>query len=329
MNSRYGDTNWDEDSEFTRLADAISGKRTAPKGPPFKTVRRQGVATHAGKPDHAGIPHHRVHLRAIPDRQGRRQAATSNRVNAGLIALGLLAAATGAFLTHKLLDQPVIPDMREERSDPLDYTIKPTPAVDALGQALPIWVRLAKPAVTVVTPASPLKAVDVSYETWQHGLGGQRDITVFGRFADGLYLFISFYRQGEEAQTAPTFFVDAVRQAAEAGIGVIRTDVPAARSTKFGPTEMANGVLTNNTLRRDCLVFRNRGPAGGLTISGWACGTADRPIDADSLACLIDGTDFTASDTALNQHLAASEAKRRPACIARPAPPTKPPQRRS
>ncbi|CAH1657546.1 MULTISPECIES: hypothetical protein [unclassified Chelatococcus] len=329
MNSRYGDTNWDEDSEFTRLADAISGKRAAPKGVPLKTVRRQGPVPHPGRPDHPGIPHHRVHLRAIPEGQRRRQATTSKRVNVGLIALGLLAAATGALLTHKLLEQPVIPEVGEERSDPLDYTIKPTPAVDALGQALPIWVRLAKPAVTVVNPAPALKTSDVAYETWQHGLGGQRDTTVFGHFADGLYVFLSFYRQGEEAQAAPTFFVDAARQAAEAGIGVIRTDVPAARATKFGPTEMANGVLTNGTLRRDCLVFRNRGQGGGLTLSGWACGAADRPIDADTLACMIDGTGFTSSDTALNQHLAASEAKRRPACINQPATPAKPPQRRS
>ncbi|MBS7696897.1 MULTISPECIES: hypothetical protein [unclassified Chelatococcus] len=329
MNSRYGDTNWDEDSEFTRLADAISGKRAAPKGSPYKTLHRQSTKKHAGKPDHAGISHHRVHIRATPDRQVRRAAPKSNRISAGLVALGLLAAAGGALLTHKLLEPPATPDVREERNAPLDYTIKPTPAVDALGQALPIWVRLAKPAITVVNPASALKTVDVAYETWQHGLGGQRDITVFGRFTEGLYVFMSFYRQGEEAQAAPTFFVDAARQAAEAGIGVIRTDVPAVRSTKFGPTEMANGVLTNGTLRRDCLVFRNRSADSSLSISGWACGAADHPIEGDTLACLIDGTGFAASDAALNQHLAASETKRRPGCAAQPAAPAKLPQRRS
>ncbi|MBS7705793.1 hypothetical protein [Chelatococcus asaccharovorans] len=347
MNSRYGDTNWDEDSEFTRLADAIAGKHAASKGTGSNAQGRniqgrniqdrnaqgrsaQGSSAQGARPERIATPHHpRVHLRAGSGRRNPIKAAARNRVNGGLIALGLLAAITGALVTHQLLDQPVAPDAQEERRDPQDYTLKPTPAVDALGKALPIWVRVVKPAVTVINPAASLKGVEISYETWQHGLGGQRDIAIFGRFVSGPYLFIAFYRQGEEAQIAPTFFVDAARQAAEAGIGVIRTDVPVARSTKFGPAEIANGILTNGKLRRDCLVFRNRSFDRGMTISGWACGTTDRPIDADTLACMIDGTGFAAGDSALHQLLAASEAKRRSACVAPPAAPAKPPQRRS
>ena len=342
MNSRYGDTNWEEDSEFTRLADAIAGKHAAPKGTGHTvqghTVQgngaqgnsAQGNSAKGGRPERVTIAHHpRVPQRAVSGRRNPIKAAARNRVNGGLIALGLLAAATGALVTHQLLDRQAAPDAQEERTDPLDYTLKPTPAVDALGRALPIWVRVVKPAVTVVSPAVSLKGVDIAYETWQHGLGGQRAITIFGHFASGPYLFIDFYRQGEEAQVAPTFFVDAARQAAEAGIGVIRTDVPTARATKFGPAEIANGILTNGKLRRDCLVFRNRSFDKGMTISGWACGTPDRPIDGDTLACMIDGTGFAAGDSALNQLLASSEAKRRSACAAPPAAPAKLPQRRS
>lgn len=318
MNSRYGDTDWDEDSEFTRLADAIAGKRA----PPIADGARKSQPPHRMK----------IHLRPGAQRATPIKAAARSRMIGGLIALGLLAAATGALVTHQLLDQPASPEVEEEPAGPIDYSLKPTPAVDALGMALPIWVRVSKPAVTVTAAAPSLKGLDIAYETWQHGLGGQRDVTTFGRFAGGPYVFVAFYRQGKEAQAAPTFFVDSARQAAEAGLGVIRTDVPIARPTKFGSTDMAHGVLTNGPLRRECLVFRNRSFNNGLTLSGWACGGGDRAIDADTLACMIDGTGFAATgDDAFGGLLTAADRNRRPAC-ATPAPAagaTKPPPRRS
>ncbi|MFC7395800.1 hypothetical protein ACFQU1_01165 [Chelatococcus sp. GCM10030263] len=293
----------EEPSEFTRVADALaqaraSERRIATDRPPTLSQPT------ANRPPPAG-------RRAAIRRESRR------RVYGGIFALGLVAAALGAWLTVEFLDKRSRTNAVLQDEATLDYRLKPTPAVDALGRALPIWVGAEQSALLLTSPAPELADLDVSYQAWQHGLGGRRDIAAFGHFDVGPYLFLAFYWPGEEAETAPSFFVDMVRQAAEAGISVVRTDLSVGRRTKYGMMEIAQGVLTDGSGQRSCYLFRHRAADRGVKLSGWACGTPELPLDPASLICAIDQTRFVArDDEALAALLAEADKNRTPACSA-------------
>jgi hypothetical protein len=288
----------EEPSEFTRVADAL----TQARAPERRTATGQPRPVH--RPPAPG-------RRAAIRREGRR------RVYGGIFALGLMAAGLGAWLTVEFLDKAPRTDAILEDDPTLGYRLKPTPAVDALGRALPIWVRAEQSALLLTSAAPELADLDVSYQAWQHGLGGRRDVAAFGHFDVGPYVFLAFYWPGQEAEAAPSFFVDMVRQAAEAGISVVRTDLSIGRRTKYGMMEIAQGVLTDGSGQRGCYLFRHRAGDHGVKLAGWACGTPELPLDAQSLICAIDQTRFVArDDEALAALLAAADRNRTPACSA-------------
>jgi len=297
---------FDDDSEFTRAADALRQARAPQRrtAAPQRHIEREMPVLREPSPRPAVRPAEPRHP-ALPPKPRRR------RTNGAALILSLLAVGLAAWLTLRFIERgpmSAAPAPHDEARDTADYTLKPTPAIDALGGALPIWVRSDQSALLLANAAPALADLDVTYEAWQHGLGGRRAIATFGHFDVGPYVFFGFYWPGEEAEIAPSFFVDMVRQAGEAGISVIKTDMPFARSTKYGLTEMAQGVLTDGSGQRNCLVFRHRSTDPNVKFSGWACGTPEQPLDPEALVCAIDQTRFLArDDDALAKLLAAVE----------------------
>jgi hypothetical protein len=304
----------DEPSEFTRAADALRQPRPPQRrtAAPQRPIEREKPVLRERWPQPPVRPAEPRHRALLP--KPRRGRSTGP-----IVILGLLAAALAAWLTLYLIEHgptSVAPAPRDVADEPADYTLKPTPAIDALGGALPIWVHSGQSALLLANAAPALTDLDVTYEAWQHGLGGRRDIAAFGHFDVGPYVFFGFYWPGEEAEIAPSFFVDMVRQAGEAGISVIKTDVPFARSTKYGLTEMAQGVLTDGSGQRNCLVFRHRSADPNVKFSGWACGTPEQPLDPEALVCAIDQTRFLARDDEALAELLASVDKKPTTCSA-------------
>jgi hypothetical protein len=81
--------------------------------------------------------------------------------------------------------------------------------------------------------------------------------------------------------------------------------------TKFGATEVADGVLATPDGLSSCLFFRHHEHMGFI-VAGWFCGSPRKPVDRVSLTCFIDRLDLiqAGQDHALRQLFAAAERNR-------------------
>lgn len=239
----------------------------------------------------------------------------------GALAVTLLTAEPDPALTGAAQTPEAAPALVQPEQP---FTLKPTPAIEALAEARPIWVQIDQPEPAFALAAPALDGLPHRLEARRHGAGGREDTLVDGTFAaDALHLRLTIYRPGEEATDPGTFFVDLVRRAAEAGVAVIRTTLPRPADSKFGPLETAEALLSAEGTQRACLAFRLAASTPHLRLSGWACGTQDKPVDAARLTCLLDGLTplSTARGKQLQSIFAAAEQRRSPHCGANTARP--------
>jgi hypothetical protein len=114
----------------------------------------------------------------------------------------------------------------------------------------------------------------------------RRDALTLGDpFSDGPFLRASA-RLSKVAAPAPIFFVDLVRQAAEAGQAVVHASPPERDAALEGPTQISDLTLEAGDRQRACLGFRFKAE-GGVDLSGLACGAVSQPVERVSLECLI------------------------------------------
>lgn len=184
----------------------------------------------------------------------------------------------------------------------------------------PAWAPVEKPFAMFNLEAPEIDRLPAYHVAARHSVGGGRDdVFTFGAFeAQALHLRLSVYQPGGEAAAPSSFFVDLVRRAGEAGLAVRKSVVAGPLPTKFGTFEVADAILAEPGAERPCLAFRflSQGPA--LRLSGWACGTAERPADRAMLACLIDRLALVAAreERALAAYFAKAELSRSPICAA-------------
>ncbi|MDJ1159701.1 hypothetical protein QNA08_15865 [Chelatococcus sp. SYSU_G07232] len=284
-----------------------------------------------GRPDNGRRLQVSTADRSVPMRPRERGLVTrlARRIRAmsvlQLIGWCVLVAATGALAVTLALGErppPPGPDTGAPaaRSGPGPaeaFAVKPTPAIEALAEARPIWVEVARPIAVFGVTAPDLGATAHRYEARRHGAGGRDDVLLFGDFSvDAPHVRLSAYRPGGEAPPPGTFFVDLVRNAAEAGLAVGRATVPAAVDTKFGPVEMAEAVFLSGGVSRACVALRLDRSEAGLRLSGWACGTGARPIDHRRLACILNGLELLApgEEPGLRALFAAAARRRGQVC---------------
>jgi hypothetical protein len=241
-----------------------------------------------------------------------------------------LALMTAALCTVALTGLMLMPEPLELRPTQVTGSIAPDKLLGDLGNEVakaeeaPInaWLSVEGPRVRFALSSPDFEGIVRRYEAATHPAGGGRDdVLVFGAFAavsphtaPGPHMRLSIYRTGREAPAPGTFFVDLVRRAGESGLAVTKSAVATPMSSKFGAVEVADVLLAGQGNERACLAFRLVAPAPGLRLTGWQCGTAEKPADRAALGCLIDRLDLVgaSNDLALANYFASTELRRQP-----------------
>jgi hypothetical protein len=203
--------------------------------------------------------------------------------------MSLLSAALLAAMVH----------LAERRgADPVDLGSVPASTLIA---PPPAWQRLPTPPLYgLAGPSSP------NLEARRHADGGREDVLTVGHFGEPGHAQLRI-RRGIAGPWPPSFYVDLVRQAAQAGLAVVRSGQASVMTTKFGPAETATLTLAGAG-RQTCQGVRLLREEVAFSLHGWLCGVA--PSAAD-LACLIDRMTLLASeDPALKALFAQSEGRR-------------------
>lgn len=261
--------------------------------------------------------------RSTGKRNGRRPVRRTRA--AALRQIALMTVVLGSGLAALLMLTPEPLALRPSAADPAPVTQSPLEkgaAAPAKAEDEPVaaWLRIEQPLALFRLSWPELDGVPQRYEAARHPAGGGRDdVIAFGEFANpSMQLRLSVYRTGSEAPAPGTFFVDLVRRAGESGLAVMRSAIALPVATKFGPMEAADVLLSGQGQERACLAFRLISTAPGLRLSGWLCGTAERPADRAALACLADRLDLVGAreDRELAAYFGKAELQRGRACMA-------------
>ena len=181
----------------------------------------------------------------------------------------------------------------------------------------PAWVDVGKPLRLFALPSTEFGREPRLYEARRHRNGGGRqDLLTYGQaFASGPYLRLGLYRLGAEEAPHVGFYLDLTRAAGLAGLSVTRSAQPAIMQTRFGDMDVADLVVSEGTVERNCLGFRAAFDHPGLRLTGFACSDA-KPLDRAALACALDRLDLVSAgeDRAMADFFAAAEAGRGKGC---------------
>lgn len=170
----------------------------------------------------------------------------------------------------------------------------PGQAIVEAGAPAPVATVAAVPSIRPPDPPRPVSRLDApelaglaqQAETRVTETGGRVETLLVGAFeGSGPHLNLSIEVSPDAAPSAPSFFVQTVRRAAEAGLGVVRSAQPSGVATRFGPAEVANVVLAG-AMERSCAGIRLSRP--DIALAGWFCGASDEPAEPARIACLID-----------------------------------------
>lgn len=185
-----------------------------------------------------------------------------------------------------------------------------------------LWIDIERPLEIYSLEARALSRLPSTYAARRRESGPERqDILGFGTFAgDGPALRLRIHRRAGPAAPVPLFPALA-REAADAGLAVLRSSLPDAMPTRFGTFDVSDlriADLTRGTQpeSRACRGFRLALDRPALTMTGLACGDAAHPLTPASLGCLIDRLDLTSggADEALVTFFARTELERNSAC---------------
>ena len=219
------------------------------------------------------------------------------------IAIGGLAVMLFGFGVAVLAAQP--PD-------------QPAETIRAEAPPVPQWVDITRPFELFSLDAPELGKEQRTYRARRHTGGGRTDTLGFGTLAGSTpFLRLTVYRRGQESPAPVPFFVDLARGAAAAGLSIGRSLQPQESMTRFGPVQVADVDLVDpEGAASPCLGFRSADRDTPVKLSGFACGSKDKPMSRPGLTCLIERLDLTSAgdDAALASFFAKAELNRNPAC---------------
>ena len=238
-----------------------------------------------------------------PRRRSTVLAALAEAASPARILVALAISGMAALLLDPGVPRPAAP---------------PPPSGPLLRTEAPAWVPVSRPMPMFALEGVALGREARSLEARRHTTGGGREeLHLLGTpGAPGGYARIMLYRPGTESPAPGTFYLDLARRAAEAGLPVGRSAMPVAMMTKFGPAETADVVLGTGAAAQACLAFRLIAEDTELRISGWACGSGERPLDRLWLACTLDRLDLLGSgdDRSLRAWFSRAERNRLGQC---------------
>lgn len=252
----------------------------------------------------AGQSASRLTSRAVEQGSKRPRRLASNgllRRSAPLLWRGA-AALTGIWLTMTGVTIVTTLLSAAPEAEPSQMTAsvagKPASASETELRVTPVarviptggWARVARPMAAFGLASPELEGLGTQYDARRHAPGGGRDDMLgFGSFDDARpHLFLSAYRAGDEARLSGAYFVDLARMTSENGLAVLRNTQATGLDTKFGRIEASDAILVKGDKERACIAFRHLSANPDFRLSGWWCGTAQRPADRAQLTCLLD-----------------------------------------
>ncbi len=193
------------------------------------------------------------------------------------------------------------------------------PSTAAAAPVKPDWTEVKSPLRLYALESAEFGREPRAYQARRRAVGGGRqDTLTFGPARPGVApgLRVSIYRYGTETPPDPRFFVEIARQAGQAGLSVTHSAQPGDLPTRFGLFQAADINLAGASGEAACLGFQLEAARPGLRISGYACGSPDRPIDRRTLACALDRLDLlgAAGDPDLARWFVATEQARGKGC---------------
>ncbi len=196
------------------------------------------------------------------------------------------------------------------------------PAGQALANAAAAaaWVEIRHPLGLYDLAGTEFSKRPAGYRAWRREADGAReDVMSFGRPGeDRPFLQLSLLRAGSPAQPSDDELADGLgRLAGTRGFSATAIRPAAPVDTRLGPFETADLLLWDRGSGTPCLGFRGEAHGGSvLHVSGFACGTAERPLDRAALACALDRVDLVSAgdDAALRAVFVAAERRGGASC---------------
>jgi hypothetical protein len=253
------------------------------------------------------------------------------RKQAGLIAMGVISVAFVAALFMPERQEPIWPAEAAVTSEPAPVMIAErneppsapafTPAT--LSAAPAQWQPLRKPMAMYHLESPELAGLEMTYRVSMRGKSRQDSLNWLPREdapADvrrALAQIVIERHDGSQTTERP-LFADLASRAAEQHLVIERMARPQDIRTKFGPMEAAETMIRQDGKALACIGFR-RIDMSGLTLVGWVCGAAQRPVDRVALTCLIDRLDLVGGgrDAGLRKLFAEAERARMPCTSSR------------
>ncbi|MBN8533976.1 MAG: hypothetical protein J0L51_07780 [Rhizobiales bacterium] len=252
------------------------------------------------------------------------------RKRAGLLAVGVIALAFGAALLMPERAEPVwpadaaiapepAPVVLAERSQPPPPAFTPA----SLSAAPAQWQPLRKPMAMFHLESPDLAGLEMTYRVSMRGNSRQDSLTwlpredASGEARRALAQFVIERHEGSQTTERP-LFADLASRAAEQHLVIERMARPQDIRTKFGPMEAAEATIRHDGKPLACIGFR-RIDMTGLTLVGWVCGAAQRPVDRVALSCFVDRLDLVGGgrDAGLRKLFAEAERARTPCSSSR------------
>jgi hypothetical protein len=281
LDSAVFDSNANDPGGFMRAASSDFPTRTIPRG------SMTAVETEVGRP-----------LRRA--RYRRKRQPWLRRIVIAFACIGTLAH----FAAEPDQD-PGIPQNEPSRdlpTTPEAALVAPPPRWEPFPEASPLFAL--RSVDGVLQPADNIR---------RHRSGARQDSLVFGSPGDEGHARLTLVRGLDDAPAS--FFVEMARLAGDAGLAITRSRQGFVVATKFGPFE-AGGITVFGPAKQDCIAFRFAEASVNLRMSGWICGSEERPADDGHLICFIDHLALMphADDAALRALFAQAESRQNPAC---------------
>lgn len=251
-------------------------------------------------------------------------ARTRHRKTVIILALSMLALGLALLLPERDRDglpaDPIVStaEARTPAAAPAPEASAPEmrPAPEA---ALPPeqrpWQPVRQPMALYHLESSELAGLALNYRVSQRGASRQdtliwqpRAETGEGESRRSAALVVVERHEGS-APTEKPLFAELASRAAEHRFVVERMARPQDIRTKFGPMEAAELSLRQENTVLPCLAFR-RIDMAGVTIVGWLCGTAQRPVDRVAMSCFVDRLDLIGGGRDQNLRKFFAEAER-------------------
>lgn len=152
--------------------------------------------------------------------------------------------------------------------------------------------------------------------------GSREDSVTIGQFAaNEPYMRLDIRQTAGEKLGSADFFLDITRHATDAGLSVVgRIGKPSPLVTRFGAFEAADIHLIDAAPKgegeRACLAMRLVNSSAYIQISGFACGSAAKPLDRRAMGCIMNRLEYKSNgeNKSLDQFFLNAELERGKGC---------------